>query len=366
MYSVFELTLCVNHACNLQCSYCYTGNKFRRPMPVETGEAAIRRAVHSVQPEGTLQLGFFGGEPLIEAARILDWMDFARELTRKRGCNAGFAVTTNGTLVTDYPWQVMTCDDLALTISHDGLPEVHDRFRLTVAGTGSSYDVLATIDRLVENGRDFTVVMVIRPETVLSLPDGVACLRERGVQHINPSLDLWTDWDGAAGRNLETAIAKAADLWAASQPGFGVSWFDSRAAALADVHCEESARCGFGDGQIAVSPAGNLYPCERLIGEDRDGNPMRLPGDVFQGFDFTDVEPAMAGRSAAACTNCGIRSVCSTFCRCSNYIRTKDVSRPDGLLCLLDRLCHRETLRVLNERFTNERVSHVLGEECHV
>ena len=39
--------------------------------------------------------------------------------------------------------------------------------------------------------------------------------------------------------------------------------------------------------------------------------------------------------------------LCNTDCRCSNYVRTGDVSRPDGLLCLLDQTVYRETARVL-------------------
>ena len=67
-YDRFHLVLMTTHACNLRCDYCYTGRKFRRAMPLEIGLAAIRRAARSLCPGGTLELGFFGGEPLLEAA----------------------------------------------------------------------------------------------------------------------------------------------------------------------------------------------------------------------------------------------------------------------------------------------------------
>ena len=74
MYHSFALTLMVNHTCNLRCSYCYTGRKFQRAMDSGIGRAAIDRAARSLQQGGTLDLSFFGGEPLIEAVgdSILD------------------------------------------------------------------------------------------------------------------------------------------------------------------------------------------------------------------------------------------------------------------------------------------------------
>jgi sulfatase maturation enzyme AslB (radical SAM superfamily) len=60
----------VNHACNLRCTYGYTGAKVQRPMPEAIGTMAIDRALGSLAPGGTLQLGFFGGEPLVEARLV--------------------------------------------------------------------------------------------------------------------------------------------------------------------------------------------------------------------------------------------------------------------------------------------------------
>jgi sulfatase maturation enzyme AslB (radical SAM superfamily) len=76
--SWFSLTLMVSHACNLRCRYCYTGRKFDRPMPSAIGAAAIECALQSLAAGGLLELAFFGGEPLLESARILEWMDYGR------------------------------------------------------------------------------------------------------------------------------------------------------------------------------------------------------------------------------------------------------------------------------------------------
>lgn len=349
MYSRFGLTLVVNHACNLRCSYCYTGEKLGRPLPPAVGRKAIDRALQSLAPGGMLDLAFFGGEPLIEAELILELAAYAATRAASREISLTFSLTTNGAVDSPAAWRVMMLPDLQLAVSADGLPSVHDRHRVTIDGRPTSPTVLATLTRLVNAGREFRVVMVVRPDTVSALVAGMEFLHERGVRRFDPSLDLWTVWSRPDRDRLAAAVAQAADFWVEHLPECGVSWFDEKAARLAGVPLGETARCGFGAGEIAITPAGNLYPCERLVGADEPHNPLRLAGTVFHGEHFCAAEPGR-GNQAAECGPCVLKSQCSTHCRCSNYVRTGDPSRPDGLLCLWDQACYRETVRALQSR----------------
>jgi uncharacterized protein len=349
MHLRFGLTLMVNHACNLRCTYCYTGEKFRRAMSFETGRTAIDRALHSLQPRGTLELGFFGGEPLIEADLILKLIDHAQNAANRASVEITLSMTTNGTIESPAAWHVMTLPNLHLAISHDGLPKVHDRHRLSVEGHVTSDRVLGTIAKLIGAEKTFRVVMVVRPDTVDMLPQGLEFLYGHGVRQFDPSLDLWTTWNREDGQRLKQVIGRCADFWAERLPDCSISWFDEKAARLAQVPTNETARCGFGYTEMAVAPSGNLYPCERLIGADEPTNAMRLPGHAADGTDFLNYSP-QPGKNAAECEQCCLNSICSTTCRCSNYVRTGNTGRPDGLLCLWDQTCVRETARALETR----------------
>lgn len=349
-FNRFGLVLMVNHVCNLRCTYCYTGEKFSRPMPAATGFKAISRAAASVAPGGTLDLGFFGGEPLAEAPTISELIDDARRCTDGAGLGLGLNLTTNGTLNRGAAWRVMVLPDLDLAISHDGMPHVHDRHRRTADGHGTSEQVISTLRRLLDAQKPFKVVMVVRPDTLDELADGIEFLHDLGVTAIDPSLDLWTKWAAADVDRLENAIARAAGVWHNALPNLSVSWFDEKATQLANLPTNETSRCGFGIGEIAVAPSGNLYPCERLIGDDSPGNPMRLPGDVLEGLHFLGV-PAARGHAAApaaeACGTCAMIGHCNTVCRCSNFVRTGDPASPDGLLCRWNQACLIETAKVI-------------------
>lgn len=355
MYHRFGLVLMVNHACNLRCTYCYTGDKAHRPMSRAVGEHAINRAIASLTPGGVLELGFFGGEPLIESSLILCLLDHASRAASARGVELRATLTTNGTIDAPAAWRVMLHLDVELTLSHDGLPETHDRHRLTPTGGLTSHLVEATMRKLRDAGKTFGVNVVVRPDTLEDLPLGVYRLLQHGVRRVDLSLDLWTRWTTADAPALEEAIARCADVWHAALPSVDINWFSEKAAAMAGVPVEASARCGFGDGEIAVAPSGNLYPCERLIGEDAADNPMRLPGHALRGDDFLAGRRA-SRRSHPSCDACDIESSCGTTCACSNYVRTGDPSAPDRLLCLLNELAARHTHRVAT-RFVPLRVN---------
>lgn len=336
MFARFGLVLMVNHACNLRCSYCYTGLKFARAMPENVAQHAIERALASLQPEGTLELSFFGGEPLLEAALIASAIDFARRRCAESEKNLALSMTTNGTIDSPAAWRIMAFPGMDLSISFDGVPEIHDRHRRDIDGAGSSAHVLATMKRLLAAKKEFQVILVVRPDTVSSLPAGLKFLRELGVDLVTPSLDLWTKWNAVDLQQLEIALEESAVVWRAGLPGFGISWFNEKAVQLTGVPCTQTARCGFGDGEIAVAPSGNLYPCERLIGEDAPQNFARLPGHALQGSDFLAKAPM-----------CGAAKNCGLSCACSNLVRSGKKDEPDELLALLDRICLRETHRVL-------------------
>lgn len=343
----FALTLMVNHACNLRCTYCYTGAKFSSPMPEMTGQAAIERALRSLAPHGRLDLGFFGGEPLLEAQRIMDWIAFARSRAATLGKRVGFNLTTNGTITGAPAWAVMMQDDLELAISFDGIPRLHDRHRRDTQGNGTSTQVEAAIGKLLKAGKALTVVMVVRPDNLEAIPEALEHLHGLGVRQAHLSLDLWTAWTAEDGRRLDEVVTRAAELWRGWLPDFSLNWFDGKTASLAGLSAaEETTQCGFGDGEVAVAPSGRLYPCERLIGEDRPDHPLRLPGHALEGADFLQ-PPGAAFEREAPCTRCLLASACDTFCRCSNFIRTGDTNRPDGLLCILNKATARATLEVL-------------------
>jgi uncharacterized protein len=365
----FALTLMVNHACNLRCSYCYTGAKFSRPMPFDVGATAIKRAFQSLTPTGCLDLVFFGGEPLLEANRILEWMNYARDCSVNSGRRFRFSLTTNGTVTHREAWQIMMTDDVELAVSFDGTPQIHNRHRLDVKGGATAALVETTIRRLIEAEKCIHVVVVVRPDNLEQIPEGLQHLYRLGVRQVDLSLDLWTSWSSDDGRRLQKLVESAAELWRQWLPEFSLNWFDARAVALARLPMtEQTTVCGFGVGEIAVAPSGHLYPCERVIGEDRPNHPLRLPGHALDDGDLLSCATKSFAR-CEPCSQCALAPTCDTTCRCSNFIRTGDVNRPDGLLCILNKAAFRATadaLKLAASVTSRQKSTSQQQEQCYV
>jgi len=359
-YASFHLVLVVTQNCNLSCDYCYMGRKRAVSMPLETAKEAISRSLVSLSPLGVLDLGFFGGEPLLEAGRILDLMKFARCATERYGQAVRFGVTTNGTVESEEAWQVMTSPEVDLAISCDGLPEVHDLHRRTPAGERTYGRVERTLKRLNALEKTFRVVSVVSPDTVSRLPDGVEHLVSLGITELDLSLNVWAKWTEGEMGALEQAIARTARLWGCRLPSLSVNWFDEKLATLMGVPLTQSARCRFGAGEIAVAPSGRLYPCERLVGEDSPSNPMVLSSSSYRAGSFVPVG-AVVGSTCETCRCCAALDMCNTFCRCSNYVRTGNTETPDRFLCLFNKFCMRETARVLKELAEKSKTERIQG-----
>jgi uncharacterized protein len=267
-------------------------------------------------------------------------------------------VTTNGTLSSGAAWDVLTDPALEITLSHDGLPEVHDRHRLHVDGSGSSHLVLETLRRLFDAGREVRVIVVVRPDTVSKLACGIEHLFSLGVRQLELSLDLWARWTLGDVENLKRAVAECARIWRRGLPVCSIGCFDEKAAMLAALPMGETARCGFGDGEIAVAPSGNMYPCERLIGDDEEHNPARLAGHVMDESSDFQMFSTVALRRDDACDECSMQAMCNTTCRCSNFVRTGNVSHPDGLLCAWNQSLLEETARIMEQLVAESGASH--------
>lgn len=342
----FGLILTITHDCNLRCSYCYAGRKSARVMDQAVARHAIDCAIASLSPAGKLHLSFFGGEPLLEPRLIEDCIEYATGRAAPAGITLGLSITTSGTCTDPAAWRIMTRPELELAVSCDGTAGVHDRHRRRADGGGSHEMVVATMRRLLEAGKSFRAVMVVRPDTLDELADGIRFLHGIGVRYVDPVLDLWARWSEQDIERLEKATTAAAAAWRDGLPWRGIGCFDEKAVKLARLPLADCVRCGFGRGEVAVAPSGRIYPCERLVGDDDGSSPMVL-GQVSQCSDFLSL-PAAPGRSDPQCDGCEMVGMCTTYCRCGNYVRTGDVRRPDLLLCTWNQACLTQTAEALH------------------
>lgn len=335
------LVLVLTHRCDLACTYCYAGPKDDRVMPEAVGRRAVERALLAVHDRGTLRLGLFGGEPLLAWARGRTFVAHARALAAARGVRVEVSLTTNGTHLDERALDDLLAHEVAISVSMDGLPEVHDAGRPLRGGRPSSGAALAAIDRLVTRGVPFQVVSVVRPDSVARVADGARLLADRGVRAIVHSFDLSAPWGPADAPRVQQAVRELRDLWVERFAELRLALLEGKASLLLSPSLPKPT-CGVGEGEVAVAPSGRLYPCERLVQDD-------APGPFAAGHVDDDDGPLRLARSFSArpgpgtpCAPCTTAPVCANACACANLARTGAPDRPDGLICTLEQAALRE------------------------
>jgi len=342
------VTLCLTHDCNLRCRYCYAGRKRPARMDAETARLGIDLALaEQIRRRGRahpFDLGFFGGEPLLEWDLLREADAYAEERCRAEGVRLRRTVTTNLTLLTPERVDWLGARRYLLGCSLDGCARMHDSFRVFPDGSGSHAAALRGLRLLSRYPARKDVICVLNPETVPLLPESVRFLLSETDAHLSLNANFSADWTPEACAALERAYTGVADIVRASYRvgrAAHVNVLDGKIRNLLTDGYRACQRCEPVTRELAVAPSGNLYPCPNLVGDD-DRADLRL-GDVRRGFDQAAVLRALArtGCHSPECADCPIRERCMNGCCCVNYFSAGATDRVSPFLCFHEKLCVR-------------------------
>lgn len=149
-HRIQKITLQLTQNCNLRCDYCaYSGKYNQRThnsgrMSLETIQKSIDFAMKRSDAVENLNIGFYGGEPLLEFQNIKKAVSYVKE--KYNGRKVNYSITTNGTLLNDEIIRFFIENDVSVLISLDGPKEIHDQNRVFANGEGS-------FDKIMENLR---------------------------------------------------------------------------------------------------------------------------------------------------------------------------------------------------------------------
>lgn len=275
--------------CNLACEYCF----YRRTSALYPGAGGrpMSDGVLEQMISSYLRLRFTtsvfswqGGEPSLCG---LDFFRKAVELQEKYGVDGqriGNAFQTNALLIDDEWARFFSQYNFLVGVSLDGPPEIHDRYRRTVGGSGSSEKVLAAIEHLKRRSVSFNILTLVTQANVELARSVYRWLVSRGFRYLQFIPCLERD-PAAAGARAEFAIrpgqygrflCEVFDEWYANGfPHISVRTFDS---VLNYYVTGAAGMCTFDsscDAYIVVERNGDVYPCDFFVtSEWKLGNVM--------------------------------------------------------------------------------------------
>lgn len=231
-------------------------------MADEVAQQALQLAFRE---PGPVIVNFYGGEPMQEFAALARWTRVASRWARRRGRAVEFQATLNATILSDSILRFLRHYRYRVGFTVGALEGVEDQ-RPFEAGGPSPQTIWENLERatgLPGSG----LLMVVSPETLPGLSTALRRLQGMGYRQARLTPHYNRRWTIEA-RELAREVYAELHRWSRAT-GFSL-W-------------GKAAPCGFGRGDVAIAPSGNIYPCCRLVGADTRED-LRI-GAVGEGLD---------------------------------------------------------------------------------
>lgn len=330
------LCLHVAHTCNLNCSYCFASQgKYhgdRAIMSYEVGKRALDFLVENSGTRRNLEVDFFGGEPLMNFGVVKDLVAYARSIEKEKNKNFRFTLTTNGLNITDEVIDFANKEMSNVVLSLDGRKEVHDRFRVDLAGRGSYDRIVPLFQKFVEKrgGKNYYMRGTFTHYNPDFLND-IKAMLDLGFTEISMEPVVCAENDPSALTAEDREIVKKqyedlAKLMIERRNEGKPFTFYHYMIDLKGGPCiyKRVSGCGSGTEYMAVTPWGDLYPCHQFVGEEK----FRL-GSVFEGVTNLEKQNEFAACNVYAreeCADCWAKLYCAGGCAANAYHATGSVN----------------------------------------
>lgn len=324
-----SLDLEITRRCNLRCDYCFVGwsRDWTSDLPRAVCEEVIREGAGRFD-----LLHITGGEPFARKD-LFELLDLGLALGYPRAL-----VNTNGTMISDADVARLAGygGRVALSVSFDGPPQIHDPVR----GEGRFAEADRAVTALLAASVPVTVMTVVTPAVLSALPSFLA---ERWRAHPGlAGITLFPVGVGPEGSQkpgtalgaltpaqLQTLASITALAWRAGLPiSVGAYPIINPLLLALGMPAERLYQCAAGRGRVCVHADGGVSSChpvkEPIYGQWSSG--------LFDRLADTRVHVALGARDFEGCRDCDHQPSCG-HCRAF-------VSASGEPLLGNDQICH--------------------------
>jgi len=324
----FSPSICVTHACNLDCVYCYQNHSNEQKMSFETAKEVINDIFDSIPKECDLiKIGFIGGEPLLEFELIKNifYYTHANIKTNKKFI---FFATTNGTILTEEMklWFKMNKESFMLGLSIDGMKHSHDFNR---SNSFDKIDINFFKDTWINQG----VKMTISEFSLKYLAENIKYLHSFGFNIKGVNLfEGKHDWNNDEYiRQLITQLNELVTFYFTNDNILLNQMFDKDLSSC-ELKKEDKPKkwCGIGENARFYNVDGKKYPCSYM-------SPMTFSETDLEYLKNIDYSDENLFFDDYCLNNCYIFPICST-CAAANYQVNNDFFKRDKSRCRIQKL----------------------------
>lgn len=344
-------------SCNLDCIYCYKGDKPNKTMSFDILESMLQKVIsYNETRKMSSSFVWHGGEPTMVGVKFYEKaFKYIESLDCKH--KVSHTLQTNGTLLTDELLDLFAEYKVSLGVSLDGPAEYHNSMRPSRNGGHTHEKVLNGIQRAKAKEIEVGLLMSITNDNSMFIKEMFEYARQsRFTFGLNPvTADLHSPHSEieVTPENYLKACIEVFDLWFYQKdysvqvnPGFGVTRLLLSKSRLSDCLMSENCQMHF----ISIGPEGDIYPCNRFygVGEYKLGNIER---EDFEKIMNSPKRKYLLDRSASKideCKYCSISQYCNGGCMHHAVVHNGSLYSPDHL-CLVYRGLVEHALKRLDQ-----------------
>jgi len=327
------LYLLINQSCNLDCIYCLAGKekyKSNKKMSFEVAIQAIEKAAREITENDTLQIIFFGGEPLLNNSIIHKIVKAVNTDIKNKfpKIKFHFHVTTNLTKLNQQDIDLFKNNNFSLLSNLDGRQIEHDKTRLYLNGKSSFSKTYKNVKEISRNDINLAIRATITSLNIDTLDEIYNYFKDdleikfQGFPMLIPidsdgqiiSQELYPDiekFKNFVKNNLINSIKDGVYL----SPMIEV---------LESIvfNYKQFYGCGMAIGNtFVVCAEGEVYPCIYLVGNDK-----YYIGNVNDSsMQFKYYSPELEIDEIENCNICKYRYFCGSGCLiCEIMLKDKD------------------------------------------
>jgi len=344
-FHIKALCLHIAHDCNLRCKYCFAstgafGGK-RELMSEEVGLRALDFLFEHSGNVKNLEVDFFGGEPTMNFDVVKSIVTYGRELEKKYNKNINFTMTTNGYEISEEDMKYLDKEMFNIVISLDGREEKHNFMRPTKDRSGSHADILKNAKKMTAlRGEKSHYIRGTFTKNNLDFSEDVKYLHSQGFKQI--SIEPVVADEKLSYAITEEDIPQICDeyeklaKWYINERANG-KWlnFFHFFIDLETGPCvtKRLSGCGAGCEYLAVTPAGDIYPCHQFTGQTEF-----MIGSIFSNHMNMDIRKHFAKNQVSCktdCRNCWAQMFCGGGCAANAHTFNGSITKPHEMECLL-------------------------------
>lgn len=335
---MYSLTLEINQRCNLDCKYCYLGEKNGSKMSIDIANLAVDIAFEktTVHKDKTLSVSFVGGEALLDFDLMKEIVQYIEDINKSYNYKILYSVTTNATIITMDIMRFLSEKDFSIKISIDGNKRVNDLNRIA-KGNYSVHDcILKNLPLLKEYERNtnnfIQVTNVITGNNYMEYFHTLKYLTATlDLKVIDTAIDVSYEWGKQEISILEEQIRKSLNYFEECLKN-GMVFFWAFADQLIKVKkkCQRFYSCGAGIVSSYIGTDGSIYPCTGCLDE------IALLGNVKIGYSSEKINRLKGLESIEndECNACTLYEFCSEkACVMGNISYSGSKNEPVPILC---------------------------------